>query len=105
MPNVPTYAEQGFAGIVKSSWAGFFASAKVPAAIAEKQAAAIAEILKDKEVNDRLVAIGFAPMSGTKADSTAFFSPRVAKTGARWSATSACRWSSERSQWCLTLRV
>ena len=36
-------------------------------------AATIAEILQEKPVNDRLVAIGFAPMSGTKKDSDAFF--------------------------------
>jgi tripartite-type tricarboxylate transporter receptor subunit TctC len=73
VPQVPTYAENGYPGLVWSSWAGFFAHAKVPAAIAEKQAAAIADILKDKDVNDRLVAIGFAPMAGTKAASATFF--------------------------------
>lgn len=73
VPGVPTYAEQGFPGVVHSSWAGFFASSKAPAAVIEKHAATIAEILKEKAVNDRLVAIGFAPMSGTKKDSDAFF--------------------------------
>ena len=38
-----------------------------------RQAAAIAEVLKEKDVNDRLLAIGFAPMSGTLAESTAFY--------------------------------
>ena len=79
--SVPTYAEQGFPGIIKSSWAGFFAHAKVPAAIVEKQADAIASILKDKDVNDRLVAIGFAPMSGTRADSASFFKNELEEWG------------------------
>ncbi len=81
VPQVPTYAESGFPGLVWSSWAGFFAHAKVPADIAEKQAAAIAEILKEKDVNDRLVAIGFAPMSGTKAALTAFFKNELEEWG------------------------
>jgi tripartite-type tricarboxylate transporter receptor subunit TctC len=71
--HVPTYIEQGFPGVVHSSWAGFFVSSKAPTAVVEKHAAAIAEILQEKPVNDRLVAIGFAPMSGTKKDSDAFF--------------------------------
>lgn len=78
---VPTYAEMGFPGIVHSSWAGFFAHAKAPAAIVEKQAAAIAEVLKEKDVNDRLVAIGFAPMSGTKKDSDEFFKRELEEWG------------------------
>lgn len=81
VPSVPTYAEQGFPGIVKSSWAGFFASSKVPAAVIDRQAEAIAAILMEKEVNDRLVAIGFAPMSGTKAESVAFFSKELDEWG------------------------
>ncbi len=81
VPSVPTYAEQGFAGMVKSSWAGFFASSKAPAAVIDGHAAAIAAILKEKDVNDRLVAIGFAPMSGTKAESTAFFKTELEEWG------------------------
>jgi tripartite-type tricarboxylate transporter receptor subunit TctC len=78
---VPTYAESGFPGLVWSSWAGFFASSKVPAAVVERQAAAIAAILKEKDVNDRLVAIGFAPMSGTKAESAQFFRREIDEWG------------------------
>ena len=81
VPSVPTYAEQGFAGIVKSSWAGFFASSKAPVAVIDRQAEAISAILKEKDVNDRLVAIGFAPMSGTKAESAAFFSKELEEWG------------------------
>ncbi len=81
VPSVPTYAEQGFTGIVKSSWAGFFASSKAPAAVIERQAEAIAAILKEKDVNERLVAIGFAPMSGTKAESTEFFKKELEDWG------------------------
>ena len=73
VPMVPTYGENGFPGIVWSSWAGFFAHSKTPAAVVAKQAAAIAEVLKEKDVNDRLLAIGFAPMSGTLADSTVLY--------------------------------
>lgn len=81
VPSVPTYTEQGFPGVVHSSWAGFFASSKVPAGVVDAQAAAIAEILREKDVNDRLVAIGFAPMSGTKAVSGAFFTRELEEWG------------------------
>lgn len=81
VPMVPTYAENGFPGIVWSSWAGFFAHAKTPNAIVEKQAAAIAEVLKEQDVNDRLLAIGFAPMSGTLADSTTMYARELEDWG------------------------
>ena len=81
VPNVPTYAENGFPGIVWSSWAGFLTHAKAPNDVVEKYAATIAAILKEKDVNDRLVAIGFAPMSGTLADSTAFHKRELEEWG------------------------
>lgn len=81
VPQVPTFGDAGFPGLVWSSWAGFFAHAKTPQDIVQRQAAAIAEILKEKDVNDRLVAIGFAPMSGTLADSETFFKNELAGWG------------------------
>ena len=81
VPGVPTYAEQGFPGHVYSSWAGFLTGAKVPDATVARLNAAIVAILKDKDVNDRLVAIGFAPMSGALADSEAFLKAELESWG------------------------
>ena len=81
VPNVPTYAESGFPGIVLSSWAGFLTSAKAPDAVVARQSAAIVEILRESDVNDRLVALGFAPMSGSLGDSEAFMSSEIAQWG------------------------
>ena len=81
VPGVPTYAEQGFPGHVYSSWAGFLTSSKVPDAVVSRQNAAIVAILQDKDVYDRLVAIGFAPMSGTLADSESFFKAELESWG------------------------
>ena len=81
VPGVPTYAEQGYAGHVYSSWAGFLTHGKAPDDVVARHNAAILAVLRDKEVNDRLVAIGFAPMSGELKDSEAFFKAELDSWG------------------------
>lgn len=49
-PNVPTFKEQGFAKIVFKEWFGLFMPSKTPDSIIEQSSAAIASILKQKEV-------------------------------------------------------
>ena len=79
--DVPTFAEAGYPGFVSYSWVGFFAPAKTENAAVARISGAIAEILKEKAISDRLVAIGFQPMSGELKQSEAFFKQEVEQWG------------------------
>ena len=81
VPQVPTYAEAGFPGLVWSSWAGFFTHAKAPDAVVQRINQAIVEILKEKDVRERLEKIGFAPMSGELKESDTFFQRELVEWG------------------------
>jgi len=82
LPNVPTFAEQGFAGFDLDSWIGVYAPAKTPAAVIEQWNQALREITRMPEVQSRLVAFGFEPLGNTPAQFRASYQadfPRVAE--------------------------
>ena len=81
VPDVPTYAESGFPGLIWSSWAGFFTSAKAPDAVVAAHNKAIVAALKEKDIDERLRKIGFAPMSGELKESEAFFKAELEQWG------------------------
>ena len=58
LPNIPTLAESGLAGFHFESWFGLLAPAATPVAIQEKINAAVNKIIGNKEVKDRLQALG-----------------------------------------------
>jgi tripartite-type tricarboxylate transporter receptor subunit TctC len=60
-PDVPTFAEQGFAEVVADQWAGVLAPAHTPAAIVAKLNAAIFTALSDPEVRAKLAHTGVTP--------------------------------------------
>jgi tripartite-type tricarboxylate transporter receptor subunit TctC len=59
VPEVPTFAEQGFAGFSTGSWVGFFAPARTPDAVVTALNAEINAILRQAEVQERFRALGF----------------------------------------------
>jgi tripartite-type tricarboxylate transporter receptor subunit TctC len=59
LPEVPTFGEQGYAGLVSQGWIGFFAPSKTHSAIVEKLNAAVNDILQTQETKSRLDAVGF----------------------------------------------
>ncbi|ALT76147.1 Bug family tripartite tricarboxylate transporter substrate binding protein [Paucibacter sp. KCTC 42545] len=66
LAELPTLAEQGFAGFEAISWQAVLAPAKTPAAIVEKLAAALQTIIRSDEFRNRLLthyfsAIGSSP--------------------------------------------
>jgi tripartite-type tricarboxylate transporter receptor subunit TctC len=65
VPDVPTFAEQGFPDLVVEEWFGFYAPAKTPAAVVAAANAAINVALKDKGVIDSLALQGMVPVGGT----------------------------------------
>lgn len=57
-PEVPTFAEQGLAGLTVEEWFGVYAPARCPAAVCNAAGAAIGAALKDGAVADGLAAVG-----------------------------------------------
>lgn len=58
IPNVPTFAEQGYPNFFASSWVGFFASPGTPKAIVTKLNTAINEIVSDPSIRKTFERIG-----------------------------------------------
>lgn len=62
LPDVPTFAEAGLAGIeVPAQWNGMFVAAGTPAAIVRKLEAASQKALTDPAVRERTRALSYAP--------------------------------------------
>jgi tripartite-type tricarboxylate transporter receptor subunit TctC len=61
VPEVPTFAEQGFADLAVEEWFGFYAPAKTPASVVNAASAAIRAAIADKSVQESLQVIGLLP--------------------------------------------
>jgi tripartite-type tricarboxylate transporter receptor subunit TctC len=68
VPEVATFAEQGFPELVVEEWFGFYAPAKTPANLVAAVNAAINAALTDKGVIESLQIVGLIPYGGTPAD-------------------------------------
>jgi hypothetical protein len=68
VPDVATFAEQGFPELTVEEWFGFYAPAKTPANVIQAVNAAINAALKDKSVMDAFTIVGLIPFGGTPAD-------------------------------------
>jgi tripartite-type tricarboxylate transporter receptor subunit TctC len=82
LPDVKTFAEQGFAGFDLDSWIGVYAPAKTPPAVLAKWNEALREITKMPEVREKLAGFGFEPLGNTAAQFKASYAadyPRVAE--------------------------
>jgi tripartite-type tricarboxylate transporter receptor subunit TctC len=77
VPDVPTYAENGFPNFYAASWVGFFVPAKTDAAIVAKLNGAINEVVKESVVQERLKRFGLDPMHGDTAETARFFASEV----------------------------
>jgi tripartite-type tricarboxylate transporter receptor subunit TctC len=81
VPNVPTYAEQGFPDFTASSWVGIFAPARTDPQIIAALNGAINDTVKTQDVQSKLIALGFDPMAGSSADVDKMFHDEVGKWG------------------------
>ena len=68
VPEVATFAEQGFPELTVEEWFGFYAPAKTPANVVAAANAAINAALKDKSVLDSFQVVGLIPYGGTVAE-------------------------------------
>lgn len=83
LPDVPTYSESGFPGLVSSSWVGFFAPAATPEPEVIRLNAELVTVIAEKDVNERLIALGFVPRADTLGGSVAFFRSELSTWGQR----------------------
>jgi tripartite-type tricarboxylate transporter receptor subunit TctC len=81
VPNVPTYAEQGFANFTAASWVGIFAPAKTEPQILGALNGAISETVKSNAVQEKLKALGFDPIVGSQGEADTMFNDEVKKWG------------------------
>lgn len=65
LPQVPTFAEQGFKDLTVEEWFGFYMPAKVPPHIVQAANTAINAALGEKSVVDSLSSLGLVPRIGT----------------------------------------
>jgi tripartite-type tricarboxylate transporter receptor subunit TctC len=68
LPNVPTMAEAGFAGIAGDNWQGVVVPAGTPGEIVGFLHREIVAILALAEVKERLAMLGFEPVASTPAE-------------------------------------
>jgi tripartite-type tricarboxylate transporter receptor subunit TctC len=82
LPDVPTFAEAGVAGMEVDSWFGFLAPARTPPAIVAALNAAFVQALASPMLLSRLQELGASPIGGTPAAMRAHMQSEVA----RWAA-------------------
>jgi tripartite-type tricarboxylate transporter receptor subunit TctC len=77
LPDVPTFAEQGYPKAIFYSWFALVAPAKTPQPIIEKLHKTLQEVLAVPEMQEKLIATGLVPMPGTIDDSKKFIESEI----------------------------
>lgn len=80
LPNVPTVAEQGYAGFDYTLWVGLWGPAALPPDIAAKINKDVLAALASPEVRDRLMKLGTEPGNMTIPEFTQFVRKEIADT-------------------------
>ncbi len=62
LPDVPTFAEEGYPGMISDTWFAVVAPAGTPVAIRQRLSDEIAAVLKEPEVQERLRDLGVEPV-------------------------------------------
>ena len=79
LPDVPTVAEQGYAGFEAVGWIGLAAPAKTPQPILDKLNAEIRKMLQDPAVKAKFEQLAFEPVGDSREQFTAFVKSEIAK--------------------------
>jgi tripartite-type tricarboxylate transporter receptor subunit TctC len=80
LPTVATFREQGFPAIEGTGWIGVYAPAKTPSTVIDQVSAAISAALRNPELRERFLNLGYEPTGTTPEQLAAIM---VADT-ARW---------------------
>lgn len=81
LPDVPTFAEQGYKDDIFMTTAPYYllAPARTPDAIVERLGKEVAVVVRQPEVLERLESLGLEPIGDTPAEATALFKESVPK--------------------------
>ena len=82
LPDVPTIAESGVAGYEAYSWVGMIAPARTSRDIVARLNREIVEILKQKDVEDKLTQQGAIPVGDSPEQFGSYISAEIRKWGA-----------------------
>jgi tripartite-type tricarboxylate transporter receptor subunit TctC len=80
-PDIPTVAEQGYAGYAAAIWAGLMAPKNTPRDVIAKLDTGVTAAVKDREVNAQLVGDGVRPVGGGVAELDRLFKSELALWG------------------------
>jgi len=80
LPNVPSVAEQGYAGFDYTLWVGLWGPAKIPQDIAQKINKDVNAALASPDLKERLTKLGTVPGNLTIAQFTEFVKKEVEET-------------------------
>jgi tripartite-type tricarboxylate transporter receptor subunit TctC len=78
-PDVPTFVEQGFAGVIGDNWAGVLAPAGTPAPVIAKFNAAMVAALKASDLRDQLRDSGTTPAPSSPQQFDAYMREEIAR--------------------------
>ncbi|MEP6558572.1 MAG: tripartite tricarboxylate transporter substrate binding protein [Burkholderiales bacterium] len=81
LPDVPTFIEQGFPGLIGSTWAGVLAPAGTPRPIIDRMSSELAKIINSDETRAKLDAMGTFAVGSTPQAFDAFIAEETAKWG------------------------
>ncbi len=79
-PEIPTIAEQGFAGYDIAPWYGLVAPEGTPPAVLDKLNRAVNKVLADPGLRDKLAEAGAEPQGGTRESFAAFVKAEIPRT-------------------------
>jgi tripartite-type tricarboxylate transporter receptor subunit TctC len=81
LPDFPTIAESGLPGFEAYAWGGMIGPAHMPASVVQRLSREINEVLKQKDVTDRMLAEGTVPTPSGPEEFTAYIRAELKKWG------------------------
>ena len=81
LPDFPTIAEMGLPGYEAYAWGGMIGPANMPAPVVQRLSKEIVEVLKQKDVTDRMYAEGTVPTPSGPDEFTAYIKSELRKWG------------------------
>lgn len=81
VPEVPTFAEAGFAGVTASTYWGVLAPKGTPKEVVYRVSNELAKAMRDPEIITRIALLGYLPIGGGPADYAANLRSEIKKWG------------------------
>ncbi|HZN25748.1 MAG TPA: tripartite tricarboxylate transporter substrate binding protein [Burkholderiales bacterium] len=81
LPDFPTIAEMGLPGYEAYAWGGMIGPANMPPPVVQRLNREIVDILKQKDVTDRMLSEGTVPTPSTPEEFTAYIKSELKKWG------------------------